>query len=70
MGLFETEYKKLNEQQHKAVDAINGPLLVIAGPGTGKTQLLGARVANILKKTDVYPDNVLCLTFTIKPQII
>ena len=61
---FEQAYKNLNEQQRAAVDHIDGPLLVIAGPGTGKTQLLSVRVANILKKTDVGPENILCLTFT------
>ncbi len=61
---FELEYKKLNDRQKEAVDAIDGPVLVIAGPGTGKTQLLSARVANILTKTDTLAQNILCLTFT------
>jgi len=61
---FEQAYNKLNDQQRAAVDHIDGPLLVIAGPGTGKTQLLSVRVANILKNTDVGPENILCLTFT------
>lgn len=43
---------------------IDGPLLVVAGPGTGKTELLSMRVANILQKTDTLPENILCLTFT------
>ena len=47
-----------------AVKTIDGPLLVIAGPGTGKTQLLSARVAYILQETDTLPENILCLTFT------
>ncbi len=64
MGEYERLYKQLNPEQKKAVDTIDGPLLVIAGPGTGKTQLLSARVANILKKTDTLPQNILCLTFT------
>ncbi len=55
---------KLNAAQSKAVDYIYGPLLVLAGPGTGKTQLLSARIANILTKTDANPQNILCLTFT------
>lgn len=38
--------------------------MVIAGPGTGKTELLSVRTANILKKTDTLPENILCLTFT------
>ena len=61
---FEKAYQHLNDQQKEAVDHIDGPLLVIAGPGTGKTQLLSVRVANILKQTDVNPENILCLTFT------
>jgi DNA helicase-2/ATP-dependent DNA helicase PcrA len=61
---FEARYKKLNDAQRLAVDTIDGPVMVIAGPGTGKTELLGMRAANILKKTDVLPENILCLTFT------
>lgn len=66
MGQFETEYRKLNKQQRAAVDVIEGPVMVIAGPGTGKTQLLGMRVANILTKTDTMASSILCLTFTNK----
>lgn len=61
---FDESYKKLNSEQRLAVDTIEGPLLILAGPGTGKTQLLSARVCNILQKTDVAPSNILCLTFT------
>jgi DNA helicase-2/ATP-dependent DNA helicase PcrA len=61
---FTSEYKKLNPAQRQAVDIIDGPLLVVAGPGTGKTQLLSLRVANILRRTDVHPHNILCLTYT------
>jgi DNA helicase-2/ATP-dependent DNA helicase PcrA len=64
MSDFEVEYKRLNNAQKQAVDRLDGPLLVIAGPGTGKTQLLSARVANILTMTDTPPQNILCLTFT------
>lgn len=64
MSSFDTRYKKLNAAQRKAVDAIDGPLLVIAGPGTGKTELLSMRAANILRKTDTLPESILCLTFT------
>jgi DNA helicase-2/ATP-dependent DNA helicase PcrA len=64
MSDFDTIYHQLNDAQKKAVDSIYGPVLVIAGPGTGKTQLLSARVANILKTTDALPQNILCLTFT------
>ncbi|MBR3164199.1 ATP-dependent helicase [Candidatus Saccharibacteria bacterium] len=61
---FDRAYTSLNSDQRAAVDYIDGPLLVIAGPGTGKTQLLSVRVANILKQTDASPENILCLTFT------
>lgn len=64
MSEFASVYDRLNTAQRKAVDTIDGPLLVIAGPGTGKTQLLSARVANILQKTDTLPQSILCLTFT------
>ena len=61
---FSEVYTSLNNAQREAVDTIDGPVLVIAGPGTGKTQLLSARVANILKQTDTPARNILCLTFT------
>jgi DNA helicase-2/ATP-dependent DNA helicase PcrA len=54
----------LNEGQKRAVEYLDGPLLVLAGPGTGKTQLLSEKVAYILKNTDTNPENILCLTFT------
>lgn len=63
--IFESEYQKLNDAQKQAVDTIEGPVMVIAGPGTGKTQTLGMRVANILKKTQMRPSNILCLTFSL-----
>jgi len=61
---FKTRYTHLNSAQRQAVDYINGPLMVIAGPGTGKTELLSMRAANILQKTDTLAENILCLTFT------
>lgn len=61
---FGEEYKKLNSQQQKAVDTIEGPVMVIAGPGTGKTQILASRIGKILLDTDAQPDNILCLTYT------
>jgi DNA helicase-2/ATP-dependent DNA helicase PcrA len=61
---FTEEYKKLNSQQQKAVDTIEGPVMVIAGPGTGKTQILAARIGKILLDTDVLPENIVCLTYT------
>ncbi len=61
---FTEEYQKLNANQRKAVDAIEGPVMVIAGPGTGKTQILAARIGKILLETDALPQNILCLTYT------
>ncbi len=61
---FTEAYKKLNKAQREAVDTIDGPVLVVAGPGTGKTQLLSMRAANIVRLTDTQPNNILCLTFT------
>jgi DNA helicase-2/ATP-dependent DNA helicase PcrA len=65
MSDFESRYAALNDAQREAVDTLEGPLMVVAGPGTGKTELLGLRVANILRKDEnVAPANILCLTFT------
>ncbi len=61
---FDQRYAQLNPAQKDAVDTLEGPVLVIAGPGTGKTELLSTRVANILSKTDTPPEAILCLTFT------
>lgn len=61
---FDERYAKLNTAQKKAVDTIEGPLLVVAGPGSGKTEILSLRVAKILKESQVSPSNILCLTFT------
>lgn len=61
---FEEAYKTLTPSQKKAVDTVEGPVLVIAGPGTGKTHILTLRIANILLKTQANPSNILVLTFT------
>ena len=61
---FTELYSQLNTQQKKAVDTIDGPVMVLAGPGTGKTQVLAVRIANILKQTDTQPQAILALTFT------
>lgn len=63
---FDELYQALNPAQKKAVDTIEGPVTVIAGPGTGKTQVLTLRIANILRKAGagVGPENILVLTFT------
>lgn len=64
MSAFDEELKSLNPRQREAVEAIDGPVMVIAGPGTGKTQILALRIANILAETDTPPSGILCLTFT------
>src|SRR3989338_6736083 len=61
---FEAAYESLNEEQKAAVNQIEGPVMVLAGPGTGKTQILSLRIARILKETQMNPQNILCLTFT------
>lgn len=61
---FAEEFEKLNEKQQLAVNTIEGPVMVIAGPGTGKTQILASRVGKILLATDAKPENILCLTYT------
>ena len=61
---FNEAYRQLNPQQRIAVDTIEGPVMVIAGPGTGKTQILAARIGKILLETDAQPENILCLTYT------
>ncbi len=61
---FQTELSRLNAAQRAAVEEIDGPVMVLAGPGTGKTHLLAARIGNILTETDTGAHNILCLTFT------
>lgn len=62
--VFTDEYNKLNKAQKEAVDTTEGPVMVVAGPGTGKTQILALRIGNILKKGVAPADSILCLTFT------
>jgi DNA helicase-2/ATP-dependent DNA helicase PcrA len=62
--IFEQDYEALNKKQKEAVDSLDGPVMVVAGPGTGKTQILALRIGNILLKTEIKADSILCLTFT------
>ena len=61
---FRAEMERLNPAQRAAVEQVDGPVMVLAGPGTGKTHLLAARIGNILLETDAGAHNILCLTFT------
>ncbi len=64
MDAYREALNGLNTEQKQAVETIDGPVMVVAGPGTGKTQVLSLRIAHILDQTDTPPDGVLCLTFT------
>ncbi len=61
---FKTIFDQLNPRQRKAVETIEGPVLALAGPGTGKTHVLTTRIAHILNSTDTEAQHILCLTFT------
>ncbi len=58
--------KNLNENQHKSVINIDGPCLIVAGAGSGKTKVLTTRVAHILKTKKAWGNQILCVTFTNK----
>jgi DNA helicase-2/ATP-dependent DNA helicase PcrA len=61
---FQEALASLNPEQLAAVNKMDGPVLVVAGPGTGKTQILAARIGKILTETDALPNEILCLTYT------
>jgi DNA helicase-2/ATP-dependent DNA helicase PcrA len=54
----------LDDDQRRAAETLNGPLLIVAGPGSGKTRTLVARIANQLRKGDVEPHSALAIAFT------
>lgn len=63
--IYKIRFDKLNTAQQLAVSTIHGPVMVIAGPGTGKTEVLGMRIANMLQSdAQILPSEILCLTYT------
>ncbi len=56
----------LNKSQEEAVLHLNGPLLIVAGAGSGKTRVLTARIAHIVKQHKAFPNQILAVTFTNK----
>ncbi|MBM7562326.1 DNA helicase PcrA [Fusibacter tunisiensis] len=56
----------LNTVQKEAVCAVDGPILVVAGAGSGKTRVLTYRIANLIETHDIFPSNILAITFTNK----
>ena len=65
--MVNSEYlKNLNKAQKEAVLHVDGPLLIVAGAGSGKTKVLTARIANIIKEKKAFPNQILSVTFTNK----
>ena len=65
--MLNLEYlKNLNEQQKEAVSYLNGPLLIVAGAGSGKTKVLTSRIAHIIKRKKAFPNQIIAVTFTNK----
>ncbi len=56
----------LNKNQKEAVIDLNGPCLIVAGAGSGKTKVLTSRVVHIIKQRKAWPNQILCVTFTNK----
>ena len=59
-------FKNLNDAQKEAVLSLDGPLLRVAGAGSGKTKVLTSRIAHIIKNKKAFPNQILAVTFTNK----
>ncbi len=59
-------YKNLNDSQKKAVEYLDGPLLIVAGAGSGKTRVLTTKIAHIINEKRIFPNQILAVTFTNK----
>ena len=63
---FNNILQDLNERQKEAVERQNGPLMIVAGAGTGKTRVITRRIAHLILSKRAKPDEILALTFTDK----
>ncbi len=59
-------FEQLNDEQRKAVNIVDGPIMAVAGAGSGKTRVLTNRVAYLIEETGIAPDHILAITFTNK----
>ena len=55
---------RLNDSQRRAAEHVKGPMIVLAGPGSGKTMVITHRVSNLIRRAGVNPSEILVVTFT------
>ncbi|NJL25903.1 MAG: UvrD-helicase domain-containing protein [Calothrix sp. SM1_5_4] len=68
MSILKKFADELNERQSEAVAAMHGPLLILAGAGSGKTRVLTYRIANLIAQGEATADQILAVTFTNKSR--